>query len=307
MAQRFGGKYSPQGSIPNGGAQGDRQRDQTPVQSGQTQPHPFDGKAPLRGAGKARFLWVAALLFLPPAFLAGTPKALLFGLAASAMLMASAFMTREGIKAHAAYDQRKIARSPAIPRKLFGAVLAGTALLLGGLMRYPDPLYPALFGLFGGALHLVSFGLDPMRDKGAEGIDTFQTDRVARAVDEAERYLGAMKDAILRARDRQLEARVEKFTASARVLFRQVEDDPRDLTAARKYLSVYLMGARDATVKFADLFSRNRDPQARQDYLSLLDDLETNFADRSRRLLTDDRTDLDIEITVLRDRLKAEA
>lgn len=303
MAQRFGGKYSPQGSIPNGGPQGE----QTPVRSGQTQPHPFDGKAPLRGAGKARFLWVAALLFLPPAFLAGTPKALLFGLAAAAVLMASAFMTREGIKAHAAYDQRKIARRPAIPRKMFGAVLAGIALLLGGLMRYPDPIYPALFGLFGGALHLVSFGLDPMRDKGAEGIDTFQTDRVARAVDEAERYLGAMKDAILRARDRQLEARVDKFTASARVLFRQVEDDPRDLTAARKYLSVYLMGARDATVKFADLFARNRDPQARQDYLSLLDDLETNFADRSRRMLTDDRSDLDIEITVLRDRLKAEA
>ena len=299
MAQKFGGKYSPSGPMTTG----------TPTTSNQPlpQPHPFDGKAPLRGAGKARFLWVAAFAFLPPAYFGGSPKALLFGIAAAAVMLASAFMTREGIKAHAAYDQRKIARRPAIPRKMFGAVLAGIALLLGGLMRYPDPIYPALFGLFGGALHLVSFGLDPMRDKGAEGIDTFQTDRVARAVDEAERYLGAMKDAILRARDRQLEARVDKFTASARALFRQVEDDPRDLTAARKYLSVYLMGARDATVKFADLFARNRDPQARQDYLSLLDDLETNFADRSRRMLTDDRSDLDIEITVLRDRLKAEA
>ncbi len=46
-------------------------------------------------------------------------------------------------------------------------------------------------------------------------------------------------------------------------LFRTVEGDPRDLTAARKYLSVYLMGARDATVKFADLYAQNRNTKAR--------------------------------------------
>jgi 5-bromo-4-chloroindolyl phosphate hydrolysis protein len=93
---------------------------------------------------------------------------------------------------------------------------------------------------------------------------------------------------------------------AARNLFRTVEADPRDLTAARRYLSVYLMGARDATVKFADLYARNRDPKAREDYLNLLDDLETTFADRSRRLLSDNRTDLDVEIDVLRERLKRE-
>ena len=66
------------------------------------------------------------------------------------------------------------------------------------------------------------------------------------------------------------------------------------------------MGARDATVKFADLYARSRDAQARADYLALLDDLETTFADRSKSLLADNRTDLDVEIEVLRDRLKLE-
>jgi hypothetical protein len=145
-----------------------------------------------------------------------------------------------------------------------------------------------------------------MRDKGAEGIDAFQTDRVARAVDEAEKHLAAMKDAILRAGDRTLEARVDRFAATARALFRQVEQDPRDLTAARKYLSVYLMGARDATVKFADLFARSRDARARAEYESLLSDLETTFADRSRGFLANDRTDLNVEIEVLRERLQRE-
>ncbi len=163
--------------------------------------------------------------------------------------------------------------------------------------------------MIGTALHLAAFGLDPpMRDKGMEGIDTFQTDRVARAVNEAEAQLTAMKDAILRARDRELEARVDAFQTTARDMFRTIEDDPRDLTPpARKYLGVYLRGgATDATAKFADLFARNRDAGARADYEQLLDDLEANFAARTQQLLTDNRTDLDVEIEVLRERLARE-
>ena len=66
------------------------------------------------------------------------------------------------------------------------------------------------------------------------------------------------------------------------------------------------MGARDASVKFADLYAQNRDPQARSDYEALLTDLETNFASRTQKLLSDNHTDLDVEIQVLRDRLKLE-
>jgi 5-bromo-4-chloroindolyl phosphate hydrolysis protein len=158
----------------------------------------------------------------------------------------------------------------------------------------------------GAALHLGAFGADPLKDKGMEGIDVFQTDRVAKAIAEAEAHLDAMKDAILRAGDGQMERRVERFAAAARTLFRSVEQDPRDLTAARKYLSVYLMGARDATVKFADLYARTRDAAARADYDALLTDLETTFAARTRDLMSSSRTDLDVEIAVLRDRLKLE-
>ena len=155
-------------------------------------------------------------------------------------------------------------------------------------------------------MHVTAFGVDPMRDKGMEGVDAFQTDRVARAVEEAEKHLAAMKDAILRAKDRGLERRVDAFQTTARDMFATVQDDPRDLTSARKYLSVYLLGARDATAKFADIYARNRDPQARADYEALLDDLESSFAARTQKLMLSDRSDLDVEIEVLRERLERE-
>ncbi len=289
MAQKFGGKFSPDGDRP-----------------GMSAPRTVVAPEPkITGKWRLTVLYLAALTFLFPAF-RGTPREMLMGLGAGGLILLATWLTREGLRAHAAYDARKVARRPAFPRKIAGAVLMGAALILGGLIVNMAPLYPILFGLVGAGLHLLAFGADPMADKGMEGIDAFQTDRVARAVVEGEKHLAAMKDAIMRANDRQLATRVDRFVGAARSLFRTVENDPGDLTAARKYLSVYLMGARDATSKFADVYARNRDVKARADYEALLGDLETTFARRTTELLKSSHSDLDVEIAVLRDRLKLE-
>ncbi|MCX7889253.1 MAG: 5-bromo-4-chloroindolyl phosphate hydrolysis family protein [Rhodobacteraceae bacterium] len=246
---------------------------------------------------------LVSLLFVLSAF-SGPRSGLVPDLAALALLGASGWLTRQGLLAEAAYAERSVARRPAIPRKAFAAVLTGAALVLGGMVPGEGPLVPLALGLAGAVLHLLAFGPDPMRDKGMEGVDAYQQDRVARVVDEAERLLADMTAVAGRLTDRDVAARIDGFVAAARRMCRTVEEDPRDLAAARKWLVVYVSGARDATVKFADLWSRSRDQTARTDYLSLLDDLETNFAARTTALLQDDRTDLDVEISVLRDRLK---
>jgi 5-bromo-4-chloroindolyl phosphate hydrolysis protein len=284
MAERFGGKYSPQGSS------------QTGVVVPDLSVRPV-------GMWRTTVLFLAAFLFLFPAFGDG-PREMLLGLAAGGLVILASWLTREGLRAEAAYDARKVARRPAFPRKAAGAVVTGVALAVGGVIADQGLVYSVLYALVGAGLHLGAFGLDPMADKGMEGIDAFQTGRVAKAVEEGEAHLAGMKDAILRARDRALEKRVDQFAAVARGLFRTIEGDPGDLTAARKYMSVYLMGARDATVKFADHYAQNRDTSARADYEALLTDLETTFAEKTKTFLTNSRSDLDVEISVLRDRLK---
>ena len=250
-------------------------------------------------------LFFAPVIILINAF-RGDADQMLFGLAAFGTLTLAAWLTQSGIAAQAAFDARRVARKPAIPRKLFGAAMTFTGLTLGGLMSQPSLLLPLGFGIAGAILHFIAFGPDPLRNKGMAGVDDFQTQRVATAVDEGENYLAATRDAILRAGDRKLETRVDQFSATARQMFRTVEGDPRDLTAARKYIGVYLMGARDATVKFADHYAATRDAKARAAYEALLDDLETNFASRTQALLDNERSDLTVEIEVLRERLALE-
>lgn len=297
MAERFGGKYSPQpGPGRDAGARdlGGREIAAKPT-------------APPRHPHENRPFWItlAAAPVLLTAFGSG-PEWLARAIGAFALICLAAMLTREGLRAEAAYDARRVARRPAFPRKILGAILFGLGLGLGAQSPDMGQIGALAVGVIGAGLSLAAFGLDPMKNKGLEGVDEFQQERVARIVAEGEKYLDSMREVIAGTRDRDLGARVERFAATARELFRAVEEDPADLSAARRYMGVYLMGARDASVKFVEFWGQTRDAQARADYVALLDDLEANFTARTRSLIANGREGLEIEIDVLRDRLARE-
>jgi hypothetical protein len=290
MNQRHGGPHSP-GAKPQPGI---------PARG------PLDKARPARAGARVNLLFVLPFILPVTAFLQG-PVGLAADLGAFGLLLLAAWLTREGERAHEAWEARTIARRPAIPRKLFGSALTAFGVGLAAWTPGAGLLAPILLGALGGALHLISFGPDPMSDKGMEGVDSFQTERVATAVAEAEKALAAMRAAARPVADRDLLDRIDRFAATARTMFRTLENDPRDLTAARKYLSVYLNGANEATARFAQVYGTTRDPKARADYAALLEDLDTRFAQRTEDLLSNDRTRLDVEIEVLRERLAQDA
>ncbi len=285
MAQRFGGKYSADG------------RQSVSPRAARAEVNPVGGRA------NALFIPPILLVFMS---LNDGALGLVLGLMAATVLSGAALLLREGLKAEAAYRARKVAERPALPRKILAAALTGSGVALAAYKNDPGVVAPVLYGIAALGLHVAAFGIDPLTSKGMEGVDSYQKGRVARVVDEAEQHLASMSAALLRISDRAVQDRLAQFQTTARTLIRTVEEDPRDLTGARKYLSVYLLGARDATIKFADIYANTRDSQARDDYLALLDDLDKNFAARTQKSLLEDKTDLNIEIEVLRERLSRE-
>jgi len=285
MAQRFGGKYSADG------------RQSVSPRATRAEVNPVGGRA------NALFIPPILLVFMS---LNDGALGLVLGLMAATVLSGAALLLREGLKAEAAYRARKVAERPALPRKILAAALTGSGVALAAYKNDPGVLAPVLYGIAALGLHVAAFGIDPLTSKGMEGVDSYQKGRIARVVDEAEQHLASMTAALLRISDRPVQDRLAQFQTTARTLIRTVEEDPRDLTGARKYLSIYLLGARDATIKFADIYANTRDSQARDDYLALLDDLDKNFAARTQKSLLEDKTDLNIEIEVLRERLSRE-
>ncbi|MFK5998753.1 MAG: 5-bromo-4-chloroindolyl phosphate hydrolysis family protein [Rhodobacterales bacterium] len=297
MAKRFGGKFSPDGAPDN-----------TPDPA--ALPNRFRGKKAYQSNIRAKLLfWIPLPLIFAGIgeMRAANSTAMLFDWGALAALLLAAWLLRDGLTAEAAYKARKVARPPAIPRKILASVLTGLGVGLAAFGGAHAPLVTSLvFGAAATLAHGLSFGIDPLRSKGVAGFDDFETARVAKAVDRAEKLLSETITASHRFNDRKLEGRIEKLASTARDMFRTVEEDPRDLARARKFMGVYLMGARDATIKFADLYARNRNSSQRAAYETLLDDLEKSFANQRETLLLDDRSDLDVEIEVLQDRLKQE-
>ncbi|MEM1361357.1 MAG: 5-bromo-4-chloroindolyl phosphate hydrolysis family protein [Pseudomonadota bacterium] len=287
MSQRFGRRYSP-----------------TPVPGDKPKLKPFHGKTRARAGARVNILFLLPFPFLIGAFF-GSPAALALKLITAGLIFLAAWLTREGVLAEEAFEARSVAKRPALPRKFLGSVAMGAGLGLAGLAA--GSVFNGLIFLgLGFALHTLSFGVDPMRDKTSASADDLQSERVAKAVDKAEQHLKELTEAIERTKDRPLEMRVETFKNTARQMFRTVEQDPRDLVAARRYLGVYLLGAKDAAIKYSELAVRGPQPQARADFDALLTDLEINFAQKTETLLADDRTALDVEIEVLRDRLDRE-
>jgi len=183
MAQKFGGKYSPDGS--------------TQTEHAAPERNSFDGANPDAAGARSNVLFVPAIVLVATTFSDGAiPMA--FGLVGAAALTLAAWLLRSGLRAEAEYNARKVARRPALPRKMFASVLTGigAALAVIAHLESVSILSPLIFGVAAGALHLAAFGFDPLKHKGMEGIDTFQQDRVSRVVDEAESHLAAMSDAI---------------------------------------------------------------------------------------------------------------
>lgn len=288
MAKRFGGKFSPDGD-----------------RSVETDT-PAYHKAKVSPVG-AR----SNIMFLPPILMAGLSifsgaAGLALGLVGAGLLLLGAWLLRDGLIAEAAYRDRKTARRPAIPRKVLSGIACGLGTAVAAFASEPGVVAPVIYGIAGMCLHVGAFGIDPMKDKGMEGVDAFQQERVAKAVEQAQAHLQGLKDAVARAGDRKVEARVARFSQTAEDLIRTVEEDPRDLIPAKKYLGVYLKGAQDAAVKFADIYTRTQDRSAKSDFMMLLTDLEESFDQKTQKLLLDDNTDLTVEIDVLRERLQRE-
>jgi 5-bromo-4-chloroindolyl phosphate hydrolysis protein len=296
MAQRYGGRYSP---------------DAKPGEAPAIQQAPrFRDRPAQQVSTSARFMFFAPLPLLFSGIgeiMQGDILGMIVELGTFGIFMLGAWLLNEGLRAEQAFASRKIAKPPVIPRKLFSAVLTGIGVASAVWLAAGNGMFAGIAaGIFTTIVQLFVYGFDPMRSKGVEGISAFDSERVAKAVDKAEARLKEITVAAEQIGDRALQGRVERLCDSARAVMREVESDPRDLTRARKFLSIYLIGLRDATVKFAALYRKNRSQSARNEYEALLGDLEKSFAQHREELLLDDRSALDVEIEVLRERLKQE-
>lgn len=285
MAKRFSGDFSPDAK--------------TPTAAPKT-------VKPAKGfrAGLMFYLPLPLLFTAFGAMRRAETGAMVLDLAAFVLLILAAWLLRDGLRAEAEYNARSRASRPALPRKIIAADLAGAGVFLAALSG--GMIFAIVLGAVVAVLHLIAFGLDPLKSKGLGGADNIDARRAAKVLAEAEDEVKGLQEISSRLKDREVSERLDGFVNSVRAMIRTIEEDPRDLVQARKYLSVYLKGGREAAAKYEALQAKHPAPEARADLISLIDDLSASFTAERAEMLLDDRADLDVEISVLQERLAYE-
>lgn len=227
---------------------------------------------------------------------------------AYALYLSGALLTRFGLRNAAIYERRKVARAPAYPLKLWGAVTTafatGFTALFAANHRFSIAVGFALGAFFGCYL---MYGFDPRSAKqavDAQGIDT--TDQVTRALQRAEAMLAAIEQASHRIKNPELTGRLRRITELARQILMDLEEDPRDLYRARKFLNVYLEGAQQVTQGYARTHSQADSEELEAKFRRVLITIEDVFQEQRQKLLEHDVVDLDVQIEVLSKQLKRE-
>ncbi len=233
---------------------------------------------------------------------------LIFNTASYGLYLAGALLIRRGLHNAADYEHRKIAQAPKYPLKTLGAA---TVAMATGWVAFMGAGYSLpIAGGFGlGALMgcYLLYGFDPRRAKqaiDADGLDT--TNQVAKALERAEGIIASIDYARRKIRNPELTGRLQRIVDLARQILAVIEEDPKDLRRARKFLNIYLEGAQQVTAGYARTHQHMESQELEDNFRRVLVTIEEVFQEQHQKLLENDVLDLDVKIEVLANQLKRE-
>jgi hypothetical protein len=219
----------------------------------------------------------------------------------------AAALARRGLRSEAVYHHRRIARMP-VPRKSAAALLLGASVFVGAWLAvgHAWPL-AALLGAGSVVGFVLAYGLDPWGAKRPAADLGPDRDEVLRTLEEAESRIQRIEADSRRIPAGELSQRLERIAASARSVVDLLEEDPRDLRRARRFLNTYLSGAQQVTERYVHARPRRATPELDDRFRSVLGTIENVFDEQRRHLLEDEVLDLDVQIEVLSRQLEREA
>jgi 5-bromo-4-chloroindolyl phosphate hydrolysis protein len=231
-------------------------------------------------------------------------------LALFVLFVSGASLARRGIQRDWNFKDRKVAVAGVAPLKTAGGLVIGIATFLAAWLTAGQTL-PASAAIALGALlgFFLAYGFDARGSKGVAADAGVSAAEVAAALDEARTRIGAIEAAGKRLSGDAayaLRQKIRDVVGAASKVLKLIEDDPRDLRRARKFLNVYLDGAKTVTENYAATAARAPTPEMEAKFRSVLDDLKATCEEQYKRLLEDDTLDLDAQIEVLKTRLTRE-
>jgi len=255
------------------------------------------------------------LYFLPlpliPATIISLSKGNLLGIIANAsgfaLYVCAALCLRKGLQAETTLAQNPLARMPKWPLKMLAAIITALATGIIAWLSAHHTLPVALMFAGGAFLGMyLSYGFDHRQEKKIAAVQGYSGDEILRMLKESSQMVRSIEQANNKIRNTELNQRIENICAIADRILADIESDPRDIRRARKFLNVYLDGAKQVTEGYAKTHQQTQSGQLEQNFRNVLETIESVFQEQHQKLLEEDVFDLDVKIEVLTTQLKRE-
>lgn len=220
--------------------------------------------------------------------------------------MVAATVARHGFKLESKFKQKKLAKAPGTPFKSVAAILLSITTGLTAFLLSDYSLFASiLIGFVTMVAFYMAYGMDPRQDKTGNISLGVSADEVFEALEAAEIKISTIETARKSIRNIEFDQHLKRIISKARNILTLIEEDPKDLDRARKFLKVYLDGTARVTESYAKTHGRDATTEVLDsNFQEVLDSIEKTFDEQHKKLLENDQFDLDVKIEVLKTQLK---
>lgn len=250
-------------------------------------------------------------LFLIPLFLAvilalfqTNIKAFLLSGISFFLFLAVVTLTKKGFTQEYAYKESIFTKAPKIPYKMYAGYLLGGATFFTSFVTGGQPLMKSAFLAIIATLgYYLLYGFDPKKDK-LENIGDISAEFVLETIREAKAKLSEIEEDMLNIKDTILNDKLQKALEKANHILKTIQEDPKDVRVARKFLTVYIDGIAKVTKSYTELDEADINTQTTQRLHTLMDEVEERLSKELKRLKNNNAFDLDVHIDVLKEQIK---
>ena len=162
----------------------------------------------------------------------------------------------------------------------------------------------------GGACYIgyrLLFGTDLSKEDLWQDLGGLAAERALKRITKARKLMAAINEINHTIPDEHLSVKLDRLEDTGHKIIELFEKDPGNLKRSKRFIEVYLDGAVSVSRKYAELHLKAHNEEMHENYKEFLKEMVKAFDKQYHALLHDDMIDLDVEIEVLKRRMKSEA
>ena len=255
---------------------------------------------------KGHFLYV----FLAPLFLSIILALIqqkfslfLFNIIAFGLFFATAKLNTIGLNREYEYHTTTLIKAPKPLKALTAGLLGVSTLFTAWIAGGQDFFISIALALVAVVGYFLYYGFDPKDDK-LENIGDISAQFVIETLATARGKLAEVEEGMKKINEKELHNKLRIATDKGYEILNNIEEDPKDLRVARKFIIVYIDGIKKVTASYTAMDEKDITAPTKEKLSALLSDVEKRFDKEILRLKENNQFDLDVQIDVLQQQIK---